>query len=232
MRLSVKFQGHVARKIDDFDPNWAFPDCFKSQMSTKLCTKLEVICQISRSHRPKNRRFHGFGSNLSDITRPVATIKSPRFALLTLELDTKMEYYRSSQNFWHEFRVLLESWICSYTPAGPSQYSLTHWGRVTHICRCVSKLSIIGSDNGLSPGRRQAIIWTNARILLIWPLWTIFSEILIEINTFSFKKMHLKMSFGKWRPFHLGLNVLISTPGPTNYLNESLYHLFSCFLFT
>ena len=42
---------------------------------------------------------------------------------------------------------------------------LTHWGRVTHIC--VSKLSIIGSDNGLSRGRRQAIIWTNAGILLI-----------------------------------------------------------------
>ena len=42
---------------------------------------------------------------------------------------------------------------------------LTHWGRVTHIC--VSKLTIIGSDNGLSPGRRQAIIWTNAGILLI-----------------------------------------------------------------
>ena len=45
---------------------------------------------------------------------------------------------------------------------------LTHWGGVTHIC--VSKLTIIGSDNGLSPGRRQAIIWTNAGILLIRPL--------------------------------------------------------------
>ena len=31
---------------------------------------------------------------------------------------------------------------------------LTHWGRVTHIC--VSKLTIIGSDNGLSPGRRPS----------------------------------------------------------------------------
>ena len=48
--------------------------------------------------------------------------------------------------------------------------SLTHWGRVTHIC--VRKLTIIGSDNGLSPGRRQAIIWTNAGILLIGPLGT------------------------------------------------------------
>ena len=45
---------------------------------------------------------------------------------------------------------------------------LTHWGWVTHIC--VSKLIITGSDNGLSPGRRQAIMWTNAGILLIGPL--------------------------------------------------------------
>ena len=48
-------------------------------------------------------------------------------------------------------------------------------GRVTHIC--VSKLASIGSDNGLSPGRRQAIIWTNDGILLIEPLGTNFSEI-------------------------------------------------------
>ena len=69
---------------------------------------------------------------------------------------------------------------------------LTHWGRVTH--RCVSRLTIIGSDNGLSPGRRQAIIWTSVGILLTGPLGTNFSEILIEIHTFSFNKMHLKMS--------------------------------------
>ena len=43
---------------------------------------------------------------------------------------------------------------------------LTHWSRMTHIC--VNKLTSIGSDNGLSPNRRQAIIWTNAEILLIW----------------------------------------------------------------
>ena len=86
--------------------------------------------------------------------------------------------------------------------------SLTHWGRVTHIC--VGKRFIIGSDNGLSPERRQAIIWTNAGILLIGPLGTNFSEILIEILTISFKKMHLKVSSAKWRPLCLGLNVLIN----------------------
>ena len=85
-------------------------------------------------------------------------------------------------------------------------HSLTHWRWMTHIW--VSKLTIIGSDNGLSPGRRQAIIWNNAVILLIAPLGTNFSEILIKIQTFSFKKIHLKMSSRKWRPFCLGLNVL------------------------
>ena len=83
---------------------------------------------------------------------------------------------------------------------------LTHWGRVTHIC--VNKLTIIGSHNGLSPGRRQAIIWTNAGILLIRTLGTNFSEILGEIHSFSFSKTHLKMSSAKWRLFCPGLNVL------------------------
>ena len=83
---------------------------------------------------------------------------------------------------------------------------LTHWGRVTHIC--VTKLTIIGSDNGLPPGRRQAIIWTNAGILLIESLGANFSEILIEILTFSFKKMRFKVSSAKWQPFCLGLNGL------------------------
>ena len=46
---------------------------------------------------------------------------------------------------------------------------------MTHIC--VGNLTIIGSDNGLSPGRRQAIIWTNAGILLIGSSGTDFSEI-------------------------------------------------------
>ena len=77
---------------------------------------------------------------------------------------------------------------------------------MTHVC--VSKLTTIGSDNGLSPGRHQAIIWTNAGILSIGPLAINFSEILIEIQIFSFKQMYLKLSSAKWRPLRLGLNVL------------------------
>ena len=77
---------------------------------------------------------------------------------------------------------------------------------MTHIC--VGKLTTIVSDNGLSPGPCQAIIGTNAGILLFGPLGTIFSEISIGIQTFSVKKMHLRMSSAKWRPFCLRLNVL------------------------
>ena len=67
---------------------------------------------------------------------------------------------------------------------------------------------INGSDNGLSPVRRQALIWINAGILFIGPLGTNFSEISIEMQTFLFKKMCLNVSSAKWRPFCLGLNVL------------------------
>ena len=83
---------------------------------------------------------------------------------------------------------------------------LTHWGRVTHIS--VSKLTIIVSDNGLSPGQRQAIIWTNAEILLTGTLGTNFNEMLIEIQKFSLEKIRLKVSSAEYRPFCLGLNVL------------------------
>ena len=108
---------------------------------------------------------------------------------------------------------------------------LTHWGRVTHIC--VGEQTIIGSDNGLSPGRRQAIIWSNAGILSTEPLGTNVSEILIEIYTFSLKKMHLKMSSGKWRPSCLGLGeltrwVLVMPQGVGNLLQQ--YGIFVNFI--
>ena len=94
----------------------------------------------------------------------------------------------------------------------PNLILLTHWGQVTRIC--ISKLTIIGSDNGLSPKRRQAIIWTNAGILLIGSLGTNFGEILTEIHIFPLKEMHLKT---KWQPFCLVLNVLTHTEAWTKW---------------
>ena len=76
--------------------------------------------------------------------------------------------------FWQDtidiFYIIPWHWQSSWSWKSSS---LTHWGRVTHIC--VSKLTIIGSGNGLSPGRRWAIIWTNDGILPIGPLGTNFS---------------------------------------------------------
>ena len=72
-RSYVQLQGHMALKIVDFDPNWAFPDCnssLESPMATKWCTKLEVAlkrCPIV---------FQGHSSNFKvtqDKTSPILT---------------------------------------------------------------------------------------------------------------------------------------------------------------
>ena len=90
---------------------------------------------------------------------------------------------------------------------------LTHWGRVTHIC--VSKQPIIASDNGLSPGRRQATVGTNAGILYSNLRnkfqWNLKRNSIIFIK----KKMCFKVSSAEWRPFclhvHQCVNVRVST---------------------
>ena len=84
--------------------------------------------------------------------------------------------------------------------------ALTRRGRVTH--KCVSKLTIIGQDSDLSPVRHQAIIWTNAGILLIRTPWINFSAVLSKNHKYPFKKVHLKMSFAKWQPCFPRLNLL------------------------
>ena len=66
---------------------------------------------------------------------------------------------------------------------------------MAHIC--VTKLNSIGSDNGLSPERCRVIISINAGMLLIRALGTHLSDILIEIDTFLFTKMHFKVSSTK-----------------------------------
>ena len=75
-------------------------------------------------------------------------------------------------------------------PATIAELYINHWGRVRHIC--VSNLTIIASDNFLSPGWRQTIIWCWN--IVNSTLGTHFSEILSESHTFSIKKMHTKMS--------------------------------------
>ena len=95
---------------------------------------------------------------------------------------------------------------------------------MTHIC--VRKLITICSDNGLSPGWRQAIILTNAMILLIGPLGTNFSEILIEIPASSLKNA-FKNVVWKIAVILLGLNVLTHRDlVKLIYVNELLHYCF------
>ena len=107
--------------------------------------------------------------------------------------------YVVSQSRWSFMAVRIDMGLWRLSGNWQKIGVLTHWGRVMDIC--VSKLTIFASDNGLSPDRHLAIIWINAGILLIGPLGTNFSEILIKMYIFSFKKMHLKMSSGNGSHF-------------------------------
>ena len=121
-----------------------------------------------------------------------------------LTLNVPVQYIYGTR-IWSSLCLLMVTDITELTSAWWDLNSLRSDN--TYII-CASELTIIVSDNGLSPGRRQAIIWTNAGILLMGPWGTNFCEILIGIPTFSFKKMHLKMSSAKWRPVCFGLNEL------------------------
>ena len=144
----------------------------------------------------KKKLEHSHNSNCCKKTETVSFSKS--FFPWNRAEETKL-----MKTSW----VNKQSWVHYSTWTISRGFSLTHWGRVMHIC--VNKITIISSDNGLPPGRRQAIIWTSAGILLNGPLATIFSEILNEIHAFLSKKMHLKMSSVKWRQICLGLNELM-----------------------
>ena len=108
-RSCVKFQGHTALKIIEFDPNWAFPDSnssLNSPMAMKCCTKLETAkerCPIDFQGHPSNFKVTRDPNWAFPDYRPVAAFKSLRFALLSLQLWNYVHAGRlvplSSQNF-------------------------------------------------------------------------------------------------------------------------------------
>ena len=104
---------------------------------------------------------------------------------------------------WRHDTIIIQQWTGSRRPRDASMRRQSN-----HHC----------SNNGFSPGRRQAIIWTNAGILLFGPLGTNFSEIFVEFYIFLFKKMHFNLSSGNWRPFCFGLNVLVGGLGSLPFI--------------
>ena len=97
-------------------------------------------------------------------------------------------------------------------------FPLTHWGRVTHIC--LSKLTIIDSDNGLSPSRRQAIVWTSDGILLIYPHWNANQNSYILIQENAIENIVRKMAAILSRPQCVKHLELVGV----NDWNDSLYN--------
>ena len=81
------------------------------------------------------------------------------------------------------------------------QWNLFPWVLLTQSPPSAAYMSVncvsVGSGNGLSPVLLQAINWTNAGLLSIGPIGTNFSWIRIEIQNFSFRQMHLKMTSAK-----------------------------------
>ena len=85
---------------------------------------------------------------------------------------------------------------------------LTYLGLVKHLW--VNKPNTIGSNNGLSSDRHQAIIWTSAKII-IDKNWTVSNNLQWNLNRnlYILVKENAFENVGKWRPFYIGLNVFI-----------------------
>ena len=105
----------------------------------------------------------------------VNTLRSEQHGGTHADICLNVICWKKICRFWLKFPL-------NFAPKGPIDrfylswiLYLTHWGRVMHMC--VGNLTIIGSDHGLSPGRHQAVIWTNVGTLLIGPWGTNFNEI-------------------------------------------------------
>ena len=122
------------------------------------------------------------------------------------ESNHKLNITISQNEYSHLFRKLLLHWTPTFEIQINGVYSVKwnfhqnilhvhHLKLISPSCRIYASVNqvSIGSDNGLSPIRRQAITCTNAGLLLIGLLGTNFTVVLL----FSFKEMHLKMSSAK-----------------------------------
>ena len=145
------------------------------------------VTYLLRSSIMWNGRTGGQGHWLGKIwTHETPHFHRSQFLLTEIRKKYNLVFYTDVR----KVRLDAVSWLHNNSSVIIATLCLTHWGRVTHIC--VDIENIICSDNGLSPCRRQAIIWTNAGILLIRSLGTNFNEISIGIHTFSFKKINFK----------------------------------------
>ena len=112
-RSCIKFQGHTALKIVEFDPNWAFPDCYSSlnsSMAMKCCTKLETAkerCPIVFQGHPSNFKVTQYK------TSPILT-QIGRFRIIgqsQLSNPSDLPCFRSCIKFQAHTGWKIDDWI-------------------------------------------------------------------------------------------------------------------------
>ena len=176
---SSSYLSHNGHSTHPTSPLWRLqPGCCKSQLHPPCYTLINRNgILVFLTHWGQVMHINGSNNGLSSVWCQ-AIIRSNAGLLLIGLIGTNFsEIVIKTQQF--SLKKINFTMVYAKWPFCLSLNVLTHWGRVTYIC--VGNLTIIGSENGLSPARRQAIIWTNAGILLIGPLGTNFNEIIIEI---------------------------------------------------
>ena len=160
---------------------------------------INLKCIISLNRHGANDNGRYFADDNFQIyfleRKPLHFIQMPLKFALNCSISNNSVLVRFSARFWTCDRPLPE---LAYLPLVTHKWDdeLAHHRFSDAYMTSMSWL-IIGSANGLSPVRRHAITWTNAGLLLTGLLGTNFSEIRIEILSFSLKKTHLKFSSAK-----------------------------------
>ena len=153
----VKFQGHPALKIVEFDPNWAFPDCNSSlnlPMAMKCCIKAwnskgEMLYCFPRS----SIKFQGHTvQNISDFDpnwafpdyRPVAAFKSLRFAFFLWPWNLGFQQYQFLGHFEHQKKSKFRSGVIFSKSFHWFHISIASHANCKCSCRCMENMGLRG----------------------------------------------------------------------------------------
>ena len=187
-RSSIKFQGHIALKIVEFDSNWAFPDCnssWNSPMAMKCCTKLETAkkrCPIVFQGHPSNFKV------IRDKTSPILT-QIGRFRTIgRSQLSNPSDLPCLVSGL-----TLLWLWLSSVYGLEPIDFQWPHFlngclvailhfsvsgwhgfGSVTQVCFGIS-VSNFMCMSFVAVGRRLKIVsYVTFKMAALW-FWTMFN---------------------------------------------------------
>ena len=125
-------------------------------------------------------------------------------------------------------------WTKSSKWLGNWRLGLTHWGWVMHIC--ISKLTILDLDNGLSPGRCQASHYLNQGwnivnwILRNKPQWNLNRNSYISIQENVFENIVWKVAAILWHQY-VNMNLRVVSYITTSYFVVWLVPVITCDIF-